>query len=102
MLVGITSHSVALTLLELLERQHCTYACLTVADDSRLEENLKGNMKVIRDHLLNYKWSTVVGTADPQNENNIDRVLDYVWKLGNVARSQQYQDGERVSLFPWL
>ena len=97
------NHSIVMTLLELLEKQHCTYACMTLTDESRFDESSKGNTRIIRDRLLNYKWSTVVGMADPQSLNyKIYRVLDYVWKLGDVARSQQYQDQERMSLFPWL
>lgn len=97
------NHSIGMTLLELLEKQHCIYACMTLTDESRIDESSKGNMTIIKDWLVNYKWSTVVGTANPRSLNyKIDLVLDYVWKLGDVARSQQSQDQERMSLFPWL
>lgn len=61
------NHSIVMTLLELLEKQHCTYACMTLTDESRFDESSKGNTRIIRDRLLNYKWSTVVGMADPQS-----------------------------------
>lgn len=92
-----------MSLLELLEKQHCTYICLTLTDDSRFDDSWKENMKKLKERTSNCMWSTVIGSADPQSLNcMVDRVIDYVRKLSDVARNQSCQDRNRISLFPWL